>query len=84
MADVRIVHNKKGYAALLKDPGVQADLTRRAEAIAQRANNRGLHVVRSGDGKNRARAAVITADIEGMKAEAHGHNLTGAIDAGRG
>lgn len=84
MATVRIVHNRKGYEALLKSAAVQADLLRRAEAIAEQANAEGLHVVRSEVGANRARAAVITGDIEAMKAEARHRNLTRAIDAGRG
>jgi len=84
MATIRIKHYPKGYDQLLKDPAVQADLERRARSIAAVANAAGEHVVRSEVGKKRARAAVVTADIEAMKAEARTRNLTRAIDAGRG
>lgn len=84
MAKVTVKHNSKGYAELLKHPNVLADLERRAEAIAATANSEGLHVVRSEIGPNRARAAVITGDIQAMRAEANHHNLTRAVDAGRG
>ena len=81
---IKITHHPKGYRDLLTDPAVAADLRRRAEAIAAAANSDGLHVVRTEGGKTRARAAVITADVPAMVAEAKRHNLTRAVDAGRG
>lgn len=81
---IKIKHHPKGYRQLLTAPAVAADLERRAEAIATAANAAGSHVVRSEIGRNRARAAVITADVEAMKAEARNRNLTRAVDAGRG
>jgi len=81
----RVVHNHAAYEALLKDPAVLADLTRRAEAIATAANaGGGLHVVRFEVGPRRARAAVVAADPAAYRAEARDHNLTRAVDAGRG
>lgn len=84
MATIKITHHPKGYQQLLTAPAVAVDLRRRAEAIAAAANGDGLHVVRSETGRTRARAAVVTADIPAMVAEAKRRNLTRAIDAGRG
>ena len=81
----RVVLNHKGFDELLKSPEVQADLRRRAEAIAAAADGGGgRHVVRTEVGKKRARAAVITADAQAMLTEARTQNLTRALAAGRG
>lgn len=81
-ANVRIEMNRAGVGALLKSAEVQADLKRRAEAIAQAAGD-GMDVdVRVG--KTRARASVRTGTFEARRAEARDKALTSALDAGRG
>lgn len=81
MAKIRIEMNRKGVEELLKSAEVQADLERRAKAIAAEAGP-GMEVdVRVG--KTRARASVRTADFEAIRAEATDKVLTRAIDAGR-
>lgn len=81
MSAVRVVLNRRNIRALLKSPGVAADLRRRAENIARAAGPG--HRVESEIGRNRARAAVITDTIPAMLAEARDRNLTRALDAGR-
>jgi len=77
--------NKKEVRRLLrgegKYEGVQADLERRAAAIAARAGEGFEHETAAG--RNRARAAVWTATAEAARAEAEDRALTRAIDAGR-
>lgn len=83
--NVTIVLNRAGVGQLLKSPGVQADLLRRAEAIAAAAGaNGGEFVADSRIGATRARAIVFTADNAAERAEATDRALTHAIDAGRG
>lgn len=79
---IRLVLNSKGVNDLLHSPGVQADLKRRAEAVAEAAGE-GNEVTEAGD-KNRARYVVVTATAEAMLAEANERTLTQAIDAARG
>lgn len=78
----RIDHNEAAYEALLKSPGVQADLRRRGARIAARAGS-GMEV-ESSVGANRARVSVRTATPAARRAEAEDRALTRAIDAGRG
>lgn len=77
--ELKISH--AGIRALLRSPGVLADLERRAQAIAAQAGP-GMEVS-SELGPNRARASVITATTEARVAEATDRALTAAIDAGR-
>jgi hypothetical protein len=84
---VKVKINLKGLFALMNDPGVIADLERRAHAIADAANiasesPRG-HFVVSDTGKKRARAAVVTGTKKAMRKEAVHATLTKSIDAGR-
>lgn len=81
MAKPRIQLNRKGVRTLLRSPAVLADLEGRARRIAAAAGPG--HVVDSSVGRNRARAAVITATAEAMLSEAKHRTLTRAIDAGR-
>lgn len=81
MANVRVVLNRRGVKELLRSPEVLADLTRRADAVASAAGPG--HVVDAEVSPNRARAAVITGDLDAMRAEATNRTLTRAIDAGR-
>lgn len=79
--NVRIKLNRKGVQALLRGPEIQADLERRANAIAAAAGP-GFDVD-TFVGRNRARADVATGTHEARKAEATNRVLTRAIDAGR-
>lgn len=82
--NVKIVLNRAGVGQLLKSSEVQADLLRRAQAIAAAAGaNGGEFVADARIGTTRARAIVFTADAEAMRAEAKDRVLTQAIDAGR-
>lgn len=84
MARPRIVLNNAGVAELLKLPAVQADLARRAAAIAAAASQSGGDFGHdSGTGRNRARASAWTNDTAAREAEATDRSLTRAIDAGR-
>lgn len=56
---VRIVHHAKGYAALLRDPKILADLSRRAERIAQATGDEDIVAETSDPIRRRNRAAVI-------------------------
>ena len=84
MSKVRIELNREGVAQLLKSPEIQADIARRAQAIAATAaGSGGTFEVRTKVGRSRAHATVITTDVEARKAEATDRALTRAIDAGR-
>lgn len=73
--------NHDGVAELLKSPGVQRELERRAQQIANAAGP-GM-MVRTEIGETRARASVFTATIGARIAESAHRDLTRAIDAGR-
>lgn len=80
------VPNRRGITELLRSPTVAADLKARAERIAQaaRGDDEDLaYHVHSEIGRNRARAAVVTASVEAHIIEAREHRLARAIDAGR-
>lgn len=79
--DLKIKMNPSGSQAVLRSPGVIADLERRAANIADAAGPG--HSVDSQDGPHRSRAAVITRTEEAKAAEAKDRNLTRAFDAGR-
>lgn len=88
MPGIVIKLNQAGVREILKSPGVQADLERRAKAIAAQANSeitdpQGF-VVDVDQGPNRVRVVVVTATPEAMNAEASNRTLTRAFDAGRG
>jgi len=78
---VRIVLNRKGIGELLKSAEVEADLKRRADAVANAAGE-GMEAT-SEVGSRRARASVRTATREAAMAEAEDRDLTRAIDAAR-
>lgn len=80
-APVKVVLNREGVRALLRSPEVQADLARRAAAIAEAAGPG--HETDSDVGKTRARAWVWTATRAARRAEATSRTLTSAIDAGK-
>lgn len=81
MGNVRIVVHRPAVGAILKGQPMQRVLARKAEAIKAEAGDG--HVTSVEVGANRARATVITATVDAMKAEAHDANLTSSIDAGR-
>jgi hypothetical protein len=82
------VHSK-GVRQLLADPGVTADLARRANSIATTADGAAgdgaLHrvEVEPGSGSRRSRAAVITENLAARKGEATRRTLTSSLGAGR-
>lgn len=78
---VRVRMNSKGARELLRSAAVQADLHRRARAIAGAAGA-GMYSD-SSVGPNRARAIAFTGTRAARLAEARGKALTKAIDAGR-
>lgn len=79
---ITIVWNLPAFSQIRKAPGVQADLRRRAQAIANAAGP-GM-TVHSNVGRNRARAAVVTSTDEARRAEAEHGRLSGSLHAGRG
>ena len=85
MALVRVKLNIPGFVALRNSPGVQADIARRAAAIAAAAGEgfEATPVTTSGGFMGRARARVVTATAEAMASEAADPVLESAIDAGR-
>lgn len=80
MAKVEIKLNSRGVQALHRHSGVLADVAGRARRMAVAA---GPGFVASSMVGKRARASVITGDVEAMRAEATNRSLTRAIDAGR-
>jgi hypothetical protein len=89
MAGSKVKLNLKAFKELRNSDAVVSDLTARAQRIADRADD-GVdssggpdHVVFAGKGRQRARAAVVTASAEAMLSEATDRNLTRAVDAGR-
>jgi hypothetical protein len=81
MATVKVVLNRSAVGALLRSPEVQADLKRRAAAIAAAAGPG--NEVETEVGRARARAAVVTETGEAVHNEATKRSLTRALDAGR-
>lgn len=78
---IKVTLNSEGVRDLLRSDGVRKDLRARADRIAAAAGPG--HIADDETGRNRARAAVITATAEAMLSEATNHTLTRAIDAGR-
>jgi hypothetical protein len=73
--------NPKGVAQLLTSPEIKGELRSRANAVAAAAGPG--HDVKDTT-TNRGRYTVATTTIEAMEAEATGHALTRALNAGRG
>jgi hypothetical protein len=78
---VKVKMNSKGSRELLKSPEVQAELKRRADAIAQRAGAGFVAKVKVG--KTRALASVSADTADAMRAEATDRVLLKALDAAR-
>ena len=86
---LRVELNSEGLKALLQSAEVQADLERRAQAIAAAAGGSpdfeaSVKVVGGSSKAGRAYGYVRTATFEGRAAEARDRALTRAVDAGRG
>lgn len=85
-AKTRIKWNIKGFAELRNDPGVLADLDRRASAIAAEAGE-GFEARPAQPGTKgsapRGRASVGTSTYEGRRRQAKSNVLESAIWAGR-
>lgn len=77
----RIQWRVKGFEALRRDPRVLADLQRRAERVAAAAGDG--FVARAGQGKTRARAAVIAASMKARRRNSRDNTLLRSLDAGR-
>jgi hypothetical protein len=84
MAKLRVEMNSAGFRQILTSPEVQADLTRRGNAIATQAGE-GVTVDSfiGGYGGGRAIVIIATDTPEAMRAEAENRTLTRALDAGR-
>lgn len=78
---IKVDIKRAGIRRLLKEPGVAADLARRARSVAAAAGPG--HGVRTDTGRNRVRAAVVTESFPAMRKEATARNLTRAVDAAR-
>lgn len=79
--DFTVKWNSKGIKAILTGNDMLSDMERRALNIASAAGE-GFEV-RSEIGPRRARAAVITATSEAIRAEIRDRALIRALDAGR-
>lgn len=83
----RVVMRPGALPRILKSPAALAEVARMANAVVkeadQRANDPGGHRVDSQIGRNRARAAVITATPKSMWKEAVEHTLLSAFGAAR-
>jgi len=94
MGSVRVKLNLAGIKEVFADPGVQAELRRRAEAIATEADSlmpeggyeRAKHhvVMDSVTSRGNPAVAVATATNEAKAMQAKHSTLTKALDAGRG
>lgn len=75
---------RTGYRELMRSPGVVAQLSERADRIADAAGDGFVVDVDQESGRRRTpRASVRTGTFEARLAEARDHVLERAIDAGR-
>lgn len=84
MGSVRISLNIPGFNEFRNQAGIQEELHRQAQAIADKAGGSPDFVVIDSPNPTRARSIVITATPKGMEEEATKRSLTKALDAGRG
>lgn len=78
---MKIVHNRKAYAALLRSTEMLNEVRARAERIAAAAGP-GFEAS-SMIGRNRARASVRTADVQAIRRNSRDNTLIRSLDAGR-
>ncbi len=81
MAKIRVKINSAAARALLNSAEVKADIARRAGAVAAGAGEGFEASVQ--EGKSRARASVITADVEAIRKNAKNNTLLKNLDLGR-
>lgn len=87
---VKVVMNHAGARAVLNDPAVKAELLRRARlirdaAIASDHRLTGEDIdANTIDGRNRARAGVVTVTPKARNINAKHNTLLKSLDAGRG
>lgn len=79
----RLKIEPEGFNQIRRDPAIQADLHRRAEAISAAAGGGDDYVVIDSPSSTRARVVVVTASPAARQAEATDRTLTRALDAGR-
>ncbi len=86
---VRIVHKRKGYAALLRGPELRADIQRRAEAVAAACGDgfvaeksSATRPLKTGQHR-RARSAVIAVTFAARRKNSRDNVLIRSLDAGR-
>ena len=79
----RIRYNMPAFFKIESDPQVLADLKRRADAIAAAAGESLGYVSEAGQGKTRARAAVITGKGPAVRDCAANNTLLRVLDEGR-
>ena len=90
MNGIKVVMNHAGAKAVLKDPGVKAELLRRARLVQQAAISSDPRLTPEDidanaiDGRNRARAGVATVNRKARNINAKHNTLLKALDAGRG
>lgn len=78
----RIKWNLKAFRELRTLPSVQADIQRRAEAIATAAGT-GFDANSTPSPRNRARSSVVTATGAAIRKNATDNTLSRSLDAGR-
>lgn len=83
MGKFRLEIQPEGFNEIRKSAAIQAELHRRAEAIAAAAGGEPDFEVVDSPSPTRARVIVLTATPDGMRAEATDRVLTRAFDAGR-
>ena len=79
---IRLVFRRDAFRELRTSAAVVADVTARAEAVAEAAGD-GFEVLPVQAPRNRARALVATTTYEAMKRNAEENTLLRALDAGR-
>lgn len=80
----RIKWRMKGFKELRLEQGVLDDLDERAHAIARAANQSSSGYIPSSQlGKRRARASVITGNVDSMIDNAKNQTLLRSLDSGR-
>lgn len=77
----KLVLNKKQFVELMKSGPMKRDLLRRAQRVKESAGDGFAESVY--DGKNRARASVITATFAARRKQSKDNVLQRALNAGR-
>ena len=79
---VKIKFNNAAFNALRTAPGIEADLTERAQAVAAAAGE-GVEMLPAEAGRKRAHRVVATTTVEAAARNAKDNTLIRALDAGR-